>query len=69
MSDQATYESLLNARGAVESAKLLSDTDLRNVLGFLARGEASGWVADMVRGVCIVEASERFLTMRQEGTQ
>ena len=58
--ERVTYEALLNARDLMVGVKLLTDDELRKVLGYLAREEASGWPADRVRGVCIVESSDRF---------
>ena len=38
----------------------LDDSTLRRLRGWLAMGEVSGWVADKIHGVCIVEGCERF---------
>lgn len=56
------YKELLASPDLERAVKGLSDFDLRAVRGWLARGEAKGWVAERVHGLCIVVGCERFET-------
>ncbi len=55
------YNSLVDAPQLEDAVRSLSDEELRNVRGALARGDFNSWPADLVHGVCIVESSERFM--------
>lgn len=57
---EMTYNELLASPDLEKAAAGLSDFDLRAVRGWLARGEATGWPADRVHGVCILVACGRF---------
>lgn len=60
------YNSLVDAPQLEDAVRSLSDEELRSLRGALARGDISSWPADLVHGVCIVEASERFMKVTSE---
>jgi hypothetical protein len=57
----AIYDDLVKSGDLVESVKALSDDELRQLRGALARGDFASWPADRVHGVCILEACDRFM--------
>jgi hypothetical protein len=60
-SNRGIYDSLVKAgdlKGAVDA---LSDHELRQVRGALARGDYDEWPGERVHGVCILVACERFM--------
>lgn len=60
MNPAETYDELLASPDLEQEVKSLSDGELREVRAWLARGEATGWVAERVHGVCILDACRRF---------
>lgn len=58
---QSIYQSLIAAPKLEPAVQQLRDIELRTLRGALARGEITGWPADLVQGVCMVVGCERFM--------
>ncbi len=59
--DRDIYEGLLWAECLETAVRELSDEELRQVRGSLARGARDEWPATLVEGVCIIVGCERFM--------
>ena len=55
------YDSLVAAPCLETAVRDLSDDELRQVRGSLARGDRHEWPASLIEGVCIVVGCERFM--------
>lgn len=60
-SNDSIFTAILETDKLEAAVQALTDAELRNLRGALARGEFSGWPAEVVHGVCIAEGCERFM--------
>lgn len=60
MIGELTYNELLASPDLEKAVKGLSDFDLFAVRAWLAEGNRSGWVAERVHGLCILDACGRW---------
>lgn len=60
-----TYNELLASPDLEKAVKGLSDFHLFEVRAWLADGHRSGWVAERVHGVCILQATARWEAMME----